>query len=164
MCQSLECKSLGDYCILKNVPLSTVRSFGYVCTANVGGQHCPDPVRNYCVVSVGQNQVQIRNPDTRKPSRLKISDFDRQTPHSKSGQNLDSAVRRRLPYGPYQPEPISLYQGSPVVSNLMVETILSKDSKGFENLFNHLLSRLQILQMHQKILPELLFMLWVEHY
>ena len=25
---------------------------------------------------VGQNQVQIRNPDTRKPSRLKISDFD----------------------------------------------------------------------------------------
>ena len=95
MCQSLECKSLGDYCILKNVPLSTVRSFGYV--------------------------------------------------------------------RPYQPEPISLYQGSPVISNLMVETILSKDSKGFENLFNHHLSHLR-LQMHQKILPELLFMLWVEHY
>jgi len=40
--------------------------------ADVGGQRCPDSVRNYCAVSVGQNQVQIQNPDTRKPSRLKI--------------------------------------------------------------------------------------------
>ena len=45
-------------------------------TAGVGGQHCPVSVRNYCAVSEGQNQVQIRNPDTRKPSRLKISDID----------------------------------------------------------------------------------------
>ena len=64
--------------------------------SDVGEQRCPDSVRNYCAVSVGQNQVQIRNPDTRKPSRLKILDFDWQTRHSKSGQNLDSAVRRRL--------------------------------------------------------------------
>ena len=63
---------------------------------DVGGQHCPDSVRIYCAVSVGQNQVQIRNPDTRKPSRLKISDFDGQTPYSKPGQNPDSAFRRRL--------------------------------------------------------------------
>ena len=41
---------------------------------DVGGQHCPNSVRIYCAVSVGQ--VQIRNSDTRKPSRLKISDFD----------------------------------------------------------------------------------------
>ena len=53
-------------------------------------------VRIYCAVSVGQNQVQIRNPDTRKPSRLKISNFDGQTPYSKPGQNPDSAFRRRL--------------------------------------------------------------------
>ena len=43
---------------------------------DVGGQHCPDSVRVYCAVSVGQNQVQIRNLDTRKPCRLKISDLD----------------------------------------------------------------------------------------
>ena len=64
--------------------------------SDVGGQRCPDSVRNYCAVSVGQNQVQIRNPDTLRPSRLKISDFDWQTRHSKSGQNPDSAVPRRL--------------------------------------------------------------------
>ena len=29
--------------------------------ADVGGQHCPDSVRIYCAVSVGQNQVQIRS-------------------------------------------------------------------------------------------------------
>ena len=52
---------------------------------DVGGQHCPDYVRIYCAVSVGQNQVQIRNPDTRNPPRLKISDFDGQTPYSKPG-------------------------------------------------------------------------------
>ena len=62
---------------------------------DVGGQHCPDSVWIYCGVSVGQNQVQIRNLDTRKPSRLKISDLDGQTPYSKPGQNPDSAVRRR---------------------------------------------------------------------
>ena len=43
---------------------------------DVGGQRCPDSVRIYCAVSVGQNQVQIQNPDTRKPYRLKISDLD----------------------------------------------------------------------------------------
>ena len=53
-------------------------------------------VRIYCAVSVGQNQVQIRNSDIRKPSQLKILDFDGQTPYSKPGQNPDSAVRRRL--------------------------------------------------------------------
>ena len=43
---------------------------------DVGGQRCPDSVPpNYCAMSVGQNQVQIRNPDTRKPSRLKNSDL-----------------------------------------------------------------------------------------
>ena len=46
-------------------------------------------VRIYCAVSVGQN----RNPDTRKPSRLKISDFaDRHR-----SVDPDSAVRRCLP-------------------------------------------------------------------
>ena len=60
MCQSLECKSLGDYCILKNVPLSTVRSFGYVCTANVGGQHCPDPVRILSGITVWCLSVKIK--------------------------------------------------------------------------------------------------------
>ena len=58
---------------------------------DVGGQRCLDSIRNYCSVSDGQNQVQIRNPDSRKPSRLKISDIDWQTPHSKYGQNPDSA-------------------------------------------------------------------------
>ena len=48
----------------------------FVLKADVRGQRCPDSVRNYCVVSVDQNQVQIRNLGTRKPSRLKISDFD----------------------------------------------------------------------------------------
>ena len=57
--------------------------------ADVGGQHCPDSVLIYCEVSVGQNQVQTRNSDTQKPSRLKISDFDWQAPHSKSGQDPD---------------------------------------------------------------------------
>ena len=32
-------------------------------------KHCPDSVRIYCAVSVGQNQLEIRNPD----SRLNIS-------------------------------------------------------------------------------------------
>ena len=73
--------------------------------ADVGGQHCPDSVRVYCAVSVGQNQVQIRNPDTRKPSRLKISDFDGQTPYSKPGQNPDSAFRRRLGWRPLRGHP-----------------------------------------------------------
>ena len=74
-------------------------------TADVGGQHCPDSVWIYCAVSVGQNQVQIRNPDTRKPSRLKISDFDGQTPYSKPGQNPDSAFRRRLGWRPLRGHP-----------------------------------------------------------
>jgi len=59
--------------------------------SDAGGQRRPNSVRNYCAVSVDQTQGQIRNPDTRKPSRLKFSDFDWQTPHSKSGQNPDSA-------------------------------------------------------------------------
>ena len=42
---------------------------------DVGGQRCPDSVRNYSALYLGQNKVQIRNLDT-KPSRLKISDFD----------------------------------------------------------------------------------------
>ena len=49
------------------------------CRTDVGGQRYPDSVRIYyavSAVSVGQNQVQIRNSDTQKPSRLKISDFD----------------------------------------------------------------------------------------
>ena len=64
--------------------------------ADVGGLDCWDSVRIHCAVSVGQSQVQIRNQDTRKPSRLKNSDFDGQTPYSEPGQNPDSAVRRRL--------------------------------------------------------------------
>ena len=54
----------------------SVGLFRYYRRPDVGGQRCPDSVRIYCAVSVSQNQVQIRNPDTRKPSRLKISDFD----------------------------------------------------------------------------------------
>ena len=27
--------------------------------ADVGGQRCPDSARNYCAVSIGQNQVKI---------------------------------------------------------------------------------------------------------
>ena len=73
--------------------LDQIQSFG----ADVGGQRCPDSVRQYCAVSDGQNQVQIRNPDTRKPSRLKISDIAWQTPHYE--QNPDSAVCRRLIWG-----------------------------------------------------------------
>ena len=82
--------------------------------ADVGGQRYSDSVRNYCAVSFGQNQIQIRNPGTRKPFRLKISDFYWQTHHSKSGQNLDSAVRRRQPFGP------SLVQTRPKVKFLTV--------------------------------------------
>ena len=66
--------------------------------ADVGGHRCPDSVQIYCAVSVGQNQVQIRNPDTRKPSRLKISDFDWKTPHSNSRQNY----HRRLMCNQFQ--------------------------------------------------------------
>ena len=65
-------------------------------TADVGGQRCPDSVRVHCTVSVRQNLnlsvvMVFECPD----SEFEL-DFDRQTLHSKSGQNPDSAVRRRL--------------------------------------------------------------------
>ena len=72
-------------------------------------------------VKIGQKQVQIRNLDIRKPSRLKFLDFDRQNPDSESGQNPDSAVRRRLPrrlpfYGHFCPNLVTIGQTSFIYS------------------------------------------------
>ena len=67
-----------------------VYQWSYRFQSAVGGQRCPESVRNYCVVSVGQNQVQIRNPNTRKPSRLQILTDRYHT------VNSDSVVHRRL--------------------------------------------------------------------
>ena len=87
--------------ILNSIHTSRTTKVTFVRTCpgpDVGGQHCPDSVRIYCAVPVGQNLVQIRNPDTRKPSRPKISDFDGQTPYSKPGQNPDRAAPDRTDY------------------------------------------------------------------
>ena len=56
-------------------------------------------VRIYCPVSVGQNQEISVGRIFECPDLEFELDFDRQTPHSKSGQNLDNAARRRLDGG-----------------------------------------------------------------
>jgi len=64
---------------------------------DVGGQRCPDSVRIYCAVFVSQYLKCTVGRVFECPDFEFELDFDRQTPHSNSGQNLDSAVRRRLP-------------------------------------------------------------------
>ena len=64
--------------------------------SDVGGQRCPDSVRIYCAVSVSQNLKFSVGRVFECPDFLFELDFDRQISHSNSGQNLDSAVRRRL--------------------------------------------------------------------
>ena len=63
---------------------------------DVGGQRCPDSVRVYYTVSVRQNLKFSVGRVFECPDFEFELDFDRQTPHSKSRQNPDSAVRRRL--------------------------------------------------------------------
>ena len=65
---------------------------------DVGGQRFPDSVRNNRAVSVGQNKVQIWNPNTRKPCRQPISDLDWDSPLSRSGQRCPptSAQKRTV--------------------------------------------------------------------
>ena len=53
---------------------------------------CPDLLWGVCRSKSGSNSKFGHS----KTSRLKISEFDWQTPHSKSGQNPDSAVHRLL--------------------------------------------------------------------
>ena len=66
-------------------------------SSDVGRQRCPDSVRVYCTVSVRQNLKLSVGRVFECPNSEFELDFDLQTPHSKSGQNSDSAVRRRLP-------------------------------------------------------------------
>ena len=79
----------------------SVRVFRYesymMIDADVGGKRCPDSVRVYCTVSVRQNlKFSVGRVFECSDFEFEL-DFDRQTPHSKSRQNPDSAVRRRLP-------------------------------------------------------------------
>ena len=67
-----------------------------VYTPDVGGQRCPDSVRVHCTVSVRQNLKFSVGRVFECPDIEFELDFDRQKPHSKSGQNPDSAVCRRL--------------------------------------------------------------------
>ena len=69
--------------------------------ADVGGHRCPDSVQIYCAVSVCQNLKFSVGRIFECPDFEFELDFDRQTPNSNSGQNLDSAVRRRLVRGYY---------------------------------------------------------------
>ena len=55
-------------------------------------------VRIYCAVSVSQNLKFFIERVFECPDFEFELDFDRQTPHSNSGQNPDSAVRRRLAF------------------------------------------------------------------
>ena len=64
--------------------------------ADVGGQRCPDSPRVYCTVSVRLNLIFSVGKVFECPDFEFELDFDWQTPHSKSRQNPDSAVRRRL--------------------------------------------------------------------
>ena len=64
--------------------------------ADVGGQRCPDSVRIYCAMSGSQNLKFFVKRVFECPDFELELDFDRQTKHSNSGQNPDSAVRRRL--------------------------------------------------------------------
>ena len=54
--------------------------------ADVGGKRCPDSVRVYCTVSVRQNLKFSVGRVFECPDFEFELDFDRQTPHSKSGQ------------------------------------------------------------------------------
>ena len=63
---------------------------------DVCGQHCPDSALVYCTVSVRQNLKFSVGRVFECPNSEFELDFDRQTPHSNSGQNPDSTVRRRL--------------------------------------------------------------------
>ena len=66
--------------------------------AHISQTSAESAVRVYCTVSVRQNlrfSVGMVFECLDFESEL---DFDRQTPHSKPGQNPDSAVRRRLLY------------------------------------------------------------------
>ena len=64
--------------------------------ADVGGQRFPDSVWIYCAMSGSQNlKFLVRRVFECPDFELEL-DFDRQTTHSNSGQNPDSAVRRRL--------------------------------------------------------------------
>ena len=66
--------------------------------SDVGGQRCPDSVRIYCAVSVSQNlKFSVGTVFECQDFEFEL-DFDRQIPDSNSGQNPDSAVRRRLVY------------------------------------------------------------------
>ena len=69
-----------------------------VYTPDVDGQRCPDSVRIYCAVSVSKNLKFSVGRGFECPDFEFELDFDRQKPHSNSGQNPDSAVRRRLLY------------------------------------------------------------------
>ena len=75
---------------------TTAISMTRLCS-DVGGQRCPNSVRNNCAVSVSQNLKFSVGRVFECPDFEFELDFDRQTPHSKSRQNPDSAVRRRLP-------------------------------------------------------------------
>ena len=65
---------------------------------HVGGQYCPDSVRIYRAMSVNRNlEFSVRRVFECPHFEIEPN-FDRQTPHSKPGQNPDSTIRRRLPY------------------------------------------------------------------
>ena len=63
---------------------------------DVGGHRCPDSVQIYCAVSVCLNLKFSVGRIFECPDFEIELDFDRQTPHSNSGHNPDSAVCRRL--------------------------------------------------------------------
>ena len=74
---------------------------GKACRADVGGQRFPDSVRIYCVVSVSYNLKFSVGRVFECPVFEFELDFERKTPHSTTGQNPDSAVRRRLLSGTF---------------------------------------------------------------
>ena len=55
--------------------------------SDVGGQRCPDSVRIYCAVSVSQNIKFSVGRVFECPDFQFELDFDRQIPHSNSGQH-----------------------------------------------------------------------------
>ena len=64
-------------------------------TADVGGQRCPDSVRIYCVVPVSQKLKFSVGRVFECPDFEFELDFDRQTPHSKSGQRCPPTSDKR---------------------------------------------------------------------
>ena len=77
---------------------------GSLWSPDVGGQRCPDSVRVHCTVSVRQNLNFSVVMVFECPDFAFGLDFDRQTLHSESGQNPDSAVRRRLMEPSFEPK------------------------------------------------------------